>query len=122
MAIGRRRFLWGAALIVAVTCPLQTGCDRWALIVNGDGLLLIAVSDDGGGRGGFRVRAREAEGPSRIMDVPTSGTLTLGNFAEGPLELTLLTPAGCRVTPPNPRTVSVNAGEPVNVGFEVHCR
>jgi hypothetical protein len=101
--------------------PLLAACDRWALIVNSDGLLFIAVIDDGDGHGGFRVRAREVDGTSRTVNVPTSGKLTLDNFAAGQLELTLLPPKGCSVTAPNPRTLSVTAGEPVNVGFEVHC-
>jgi hypothetical protein len=115
------RLALGVALLFGGVCPLLSACDYWALSVNGDGLLFIAVIDDGNGRGGFRVRARESDGTSRIMDVPPSGNLSLGNFAAGQLELTLLPPQECSVTAPNPRTLSVRAGDTVNVGFEVHC-
>jgi hypothetical protein len=121
MPIRRMRFVLGAALMFFGVCPLLAACDYWALSVNGDGLLFIAVIDDGTGQGGFRVRARESDGTSRIMDVPPSGNLSLNSLGTGQIELTLLAPARCSVTAPNPRTLSVSAGNPVNVGFEVHC-
>jgi len=121
MSFRSLRLVLGAALTFAGVCPLLAGCDRWALSVNGDGLLFIAVIDDGNGHGGFRIRARESDGTSRIMDVPPSGSVTLGHFAAGQVELTLLPPQGCNVSAPNPRTLSITAGNPVNVGFEVRC-
>jgi hypothetical protein len=121
MPTGRARLILAAALTFTGAYPLLAACDQWALVVNGDGLLFVSIINNGDGHGGFRVRARESDGTTRIMDMPTSGSLSLGVFAAGPLELTLLPPQGCSVTAPNPRTLSVSAGDPLNVGFEVHC-
>jgi hypothetical protein len=110
-----------AALVVVCLSIPQTACDQWALVINGDGLLLVTIVGDGNGQDRFRVRARQSDGTSRTMDVPVSGNLTLGNFPAGQLELTLLAPEGCSVRSPNPRTLTVNGDESVNVGFEVHC-
>jgi hypothetical protein len=115
------RSLLGAALVVVCLSIPQTACDQWALVINGDGLLLITVVGDGNVPDRFRVRARQSDGTSRTMEVPASGNLALGNFTTGQLELTLLAPEGCSVAAPNPRTLIVNADEPVNVGFEVRC-
>ena len=115
------RSLLPAVLIFAVASPLLTACDRWALIVNSDGLIFISVINDGDRNGGFRVRARESDGTSRIMDVPPSGNLSLDNLSRGPIELTLLAPEGCSVSAPNPRTITTDTDDSVNVGFEVHC-
>jgi hypothetical protein len=107
-------------LAACVSIP-QTACDQWALVINGDGLLLVTVVGDGNVQDRFRVRARQSDGTSQTMDVPASGNLALGSFPAGQLELTLLAPEGCSVAAPNPRTLIVNADEPVNVGFEVRC-
>lgn len=115
------RSLLSAVFIFAGVSPLLTACDQWALIVNSDGVLSITIVSDGDGRERFRVRALQSDGVSRIMDVPSSGTLTFDTFSAGKLELTLLAPAGCRVAQPNPRTLMVSADEPVGVAFDVHC-
>jgi hypothetical protein len=109
-------------LLLAAMHPLVAGCDRWALSVNGDGLLFISVIGDGDDHGGFRIRTRDGGGTARIAPVPSSGNLRLEGVAAGPFELTLLAPEECRVAAPNPRTLTVSADQPVNVGFEVHCR
>jgi hypothetical protein len=107
-------------ILTAVSAPLQ-GCDQWALVVNSDGVLSITIFSDGGGPDRFRLRARQSDGTSRTMDVPSSGNLSLGAFSAGELELTLLAPADCRVAAPNPRTLIVDADERVSVAFDVHC-
>ena len=53
--------------------------------------------------------------------MPASGQLTVKPAADGPLELTLLTPEGCRVAGSNPRTLTVVAGEEVRSAFDVRC-
>jgi hypothetical protein len=90
-------------------------------VINGNGLLFVSIINDSDDHGGFRVRARQSTGVSRIIDVPASGNLTFGDFSAGEVELTLLAPEACSVAPPNPRMINAEAGEPINVGFEVHC-
>jgi hypothetical protein len=97
-------------------------CDQWHLSINSDGLVFISVIGDGGDhRERFRVRTREAGGRTRILDVPASGQLTLTPVADGTLELTLLTPEGCRVVGSNPRTLTVTAGQEIRSAFDVRC-
>lgn len=108
---------------LALASLLLTGCDRWALSIGGDGLLFIGVVGDSNHQPGrFRVRAREADGATRIMDVPASGQLSLSGLPAGTVELTLLLPSGCRVAGPNPQTLMVTPDQPANAAFEVRCR
>jgi hypothetical protein len=53
--------------------------------------------------------------------VPASGQLSLSDFNSGEVELTLLPPAGCEVSGPNPRTLTVSTDDAVNVAFDVLC-
>ena len=110
-----------AAFIFASVSPLLTACDQWALLVNTDGVLHIAIVSYGDAPGRFRVRARASDGRSWIMDVPPSGKLDLSAMEARELELTLLAPPACRVEPPNPQTINGNMNETVNVAFDVHC-
>jgi hypothetical protein len=97
-------------------------CDEWHLSINSDGLVFISViGDQGELRDRFRLRTRDAGGTIRIMDVPTSGQLTLTPLADGELQLTLLAPEGCQVSAPNPRTLTVSAGQEPRVAFDVRC-
>jgi hypothetical protein len=97
-------------------------CEQWHLSINADGLVFISViGDDHHSRDRFRVRTRRSDGVTRVMDVPPSGHLTLRPLTDGVLELTLLTPEGCSVSGPNPRTLDVTAGEAVRVEFDVRC-
>jgi hypothetical protein len=97
-------------------------CDQWHLSINGDGLVFVSViGDQGEHRERFRLRTREADSAVRILDVPASGQLTLEPAVDGPLELTLLTPEGCRVVGPNPRTLTAIAGQEIRSAFDVHC-
>jgi hypothetical protein len=121
MSIRTVRSLLRAVFTFAAVSPLLTACDQWALLVNSDGVLSITIVSDGDGRGRFRLRALQSDGITRIMDVPSSGKLTFGAFSAGEVELTLLAPAGCQVADPNPRTLTVNAEEPVSVAFDVNC-
>jgi hypothetical protein len=121
MPANNLRFLLRVVVLAACLSIPQTACDRWALVINGDGLLLVTVVGDGNVQDRFRVRARQSDGTSRTEDVPASGNLRLGNFPAGQLELTLLAPPGCRVRAPNPRTLTVTEDESLNIGFEVHC-
>jgi hypothetical protein len=107
---------------IACLISLLAACDYWSLQVNSDGLLLVSViGDDIPRRGGYRVRTRHPDGSTRTLDLPTSGRLSVRSSGEGPLELTLLPPQGCRVSPPNPRTFMVAADQQINVAFDVTC-
>jgi hypothetical protein len=97
-------------------------CDQWHLSINSDGLVFVSVIGDGGDhRDRFRVRTRDAGGTTRILSVPATGQLTVNPAVDGPLELTLLTPEGCRVVGSNPRTLNVVAGQEVRSAFDVRC-
>jgi hypothetical protein len=109
-----------AALALAALLPL-TACDQWALFVNSDGVLSVSIFSDGQPQDRFRVRVRQPDGTTRVLDVPASGPLTLNGAAGSTVELTLLSPEGCRVSAPNPRTVSPGSDQTVGVVFDVHC-
>jgi hypothetical protein len=47
--------------------------------------------------------------------------MTLMPLADGPIELTLLTPEGCDVVGSNPRTLTVAAGREIRLSFDVRC-
>lgn len=97
-------------------------CDQWHLSINSNGLVFISViGDNGGHRGRFRVRTRDAGGTTRVVDMPASGPLTLTPVADGELHVALLVPKGCEVSGPNPQTVSVSAGQEVRLAFDVRC-
>jgi hypothetical protein len=101
---------------------LLTGCDQWAFFVNSDGVLSVSIFSDGSQpQDRFRIRARQADGTLRILDLPASGPLTLSGAAGSTVELTLLTPDGCRVSAPNPRTASPGPDQTVGVVFDVQC-
>jgi hypothetical protein len=115
------RFFLSGAFALGVVLPL-TGCDQWALSVNSDGLLFVSiVGGDGNHRDRFRLRTRQSNGATRLLDVPPSGSLTLRDLSPGALELTLLPPERCAVAPPNPRTLTVGAEGTVRVAFDVRC-
>lgn len=98
------------------------GCDQWHLSINGDGLLFVSISgDDAGPRDRFRVRTLDAEGTVQVLDVPSSGRLTLSPVTAGTLELTLLPPTGCTVAGPNPQVLTVATDKVVRVSFDVRC-
>jgi hypothetical protein len=110
------------AALVGACLLLLTACDQWALMVNSDGVLNIHITSDGFQAGGrYRVRTREADGTTRLLDVPASGVTTFRSGSAGPIELTLLAPRQCQVAPPNPRTLTVAAHQTVSVAFDVHC-
>jgi hypothetical protein len=101
---------------------LLTACDQWALFVNSDGVLSVSIFSDGSQpQDRFRIRARQGDGTIRVLDVPASGPLTLNGPAGSTVELTLLSPEGCRVSAPNPRTVSPGSDQTVGVVFDVQC-
>jgi hypothetical protein len=110
-----------AALALAGILYL-VACDEWHLSVNSDGLVFISVTEDTGEpRHRFRIRTRRTNGTTQLLDVPTSGEVTLTSVADGSLELTLLTPDGCQVAGANPRTLAVAAGLDIRTGFAVRC-
>lgn len=116
--MGCERFLCAG---LALAGPLAA-CDQWALSVGGNGLMFIGViGDNHHFPGRFRVRALEADGATRILDLPAAGHLRLSGLTAGEVELTLLVPPGCRVAGPNPQTLLVASDQPVDVAFEVHC-
>jgi hypothetical protein len=101
---------------------LLTACDQWALFVNSDGVLSVSIFSDGSQpQDRFRVRVRQPDGTTRVLDLPASGPLTLTGAAGSTLELTLLSPEGCQVSAPNPRAVSLGPDQTVGVVFDVHC-
>jgi hypothetical protein len=109
------------ALVLAALLYLPA-CEEWHLSINRDGLVLISViGDDTDHRKRFRVRTRDAGGTTQVVDVPASGHLTLTPVVDGPLELTLLTPEGCRVVGSNPQMLTVTAGQEVRSAFDVRC-
>jgi hypothetical protein len=100
---------------------LQLACEQWHLSINRDGLVFVSVIGDvGEPRHRFRLRARDAEGTIRTMDLPASGELTLTPVADGELQLSLLVPEGCRVAGPNPQSLTVSGGQE-RISFEVRC-
>jgi hypothetical protein len=110
------------AAIILGGILLLGACDQWALIVNSDGLLSITIVSDGGRPDHpYRVRLRQADGSTQVLDVPESGQLPSNAMAAGMLELTLLPPPGCFVTGPNPRNLMVREGEMIDVTFDVSC-
>ena len=100
---------------------LLTACDQWALFVNSDGVLSVSIFSNGFPQDRFRVRVRQPDGSTGVLDLPASGPLTLSGAAGSTVELTLLSPEGCRVSAPNPRTVSPGSDQTVGVVFDVHC-
>jgi hypothetical protein len=116
-----RLLLSPAVTLALAALLLLTACDQWALFVNSDGVLSVSIFSDGSPRDGFRVRVRQTDGSTRVLDVPASGPLTVGGAAGTTVELTLLAPEGCRVSAPNPRTVSPGSDQTVGVVFDVHC-
>jgi hypothetical protein len=101
---------------------LLSACDQWALFVNSDGVLSVAIFSDGSQpQDRFRVQVRQPGGITRILDLPASGPLTLSGATGNTVELTLFSPEGCQVSAPNPRTVSPGSDQTVGVVFDVHC-
>jgi hypothetical protein len=122
MPIRSTRLPLRAVLALGYALPL-TGCDQWALMVNSDGILSISIMSDGFRAGDrYRVRAREGDGTTRLLDVPPSGRMSFRSGSVGPLELTLLAPQRCQVSAPNPRTLTVAADQTVSVAFDVRCQ
>jgi|ERR671910_339319 hypothetical protein len=111
----------GRFLLRFIFPVLLAACDDWALLINSEGTLSITIVSDGDRGDRFRVRALQSNGISSTLDVPPSGTLELGRFRPGRLELTLLAPAGCRVTSPNPLMLTIG-DEPASLEFDVNCR
>ena len=101
---------------------LIAACEEWHLSVNNNGLVLISVAGDAAEPPHrFRLRTRDAGDAVQIVDVPASGHLTFTPVLDGPLEITLLPPDGCRVTGPNPRTLSVTPAQELRLAFNVRC-
>jgi hypothetical protein len=101
---------------------LLAGCDEWHLSINSDGLVFVSIVDDGHGfRDRFRIRVRDGAGTTQMLNVPTSGELSLPPMRDGELQLTLIAPESCRVAAPNPQTIMVTAGDETRVAFDVHC-
>ena len=101
---------------------LLAACEDWHLSVNSNGLVFISVVGDTGEPGHrFRLRTRDSGGAVQTLEVPASGHLTFTPVVDGPLEITLLPPDGCRVTGENPRTLSVTAAQELRLTFDVRC-
>jgi hypothetical protein len=98
-----------------------TACEEWHLSINRDGLVLISVIGDHGGRERFRLRTRDSGGTTRTLDVPASGHVTLTPVTSGELQVVLLVPEDCEVSGPNPQLLTVPAGREVRLAFDVRC-
>jgi len=110
------------ACLLGVLSPFLAGCDHFSLAFSSDGFLAIAIVNDGPHpREPFRVRARLADGSSRLLDLSASGQVSVRELGSGEVELTLLPPAGCTVVSPNPISVGVGPDETRSVSFDVHC-
>lgn len=110
-----------ASIILGVILLLGA-CDRWALVVNSDGILSITIVSDGGlPDHRYRVRVRQSDGRTQVLEVSESDQPSFNAMAAGMLELTLLPPPGCVVTGPNPRSLMVSEGEMIDVTFDVSC-
>jgi hypothetical protein len=117
-----RSLLSPPAALALAALLLLTACDQWALFVNSDGVLSVSIFSNGSQpQDPFRVRVRQADGTTRVLDLPASGPLRLSGPAGSTLELTLLSPEGCWVSAPNPRMVSPGSDQTVGVVFDVHC-
>ena len=101
---------------------LFTACDQWSLSVNSDGLLFISVVGDSGGHHPYRVRVRQSDGSTAMLEIPPSGQLSSEDLAPGMVELTLFAPPGCTVSGANPQNLTVQRGSTSRVAFDVRCR
>lgn len=109
----------------AVLAALLTvaGCDVVALSFDGSRGLVVVLIEDGSSfpSGGYRVRVHQDGRSDRIATIGTGSELRLAVAPDQPVELTLLPPAGCRTTSPNPRTVEPDADSTVQVSFALDC-
>jgi len=96
-------------------------CEAWHLSINSDGLVFVSIVSDGEPRHRFRLRTRDPAGAVRVVDVPESGQVTLSGVGDGALELTLLPPDLCRVSGPNPQTVTVTSERELRLTFDATC-
>ena len=108
------------ALALAGTSSLGA-CEAWHLSINSDGLVFVSIVSDGEPRDRFRLRTRDADGAVRLVDVPESGRVTFSGVGDSALELTLLPPDHCRVSGPNPQTVTVTSGQELRLTFDATC-
>lgn len=99
------------------------GCDVVALSFDGSRGLVVVLIEDGSGfpSGGYRVRVRQEGRSDRIAAIAAGSELRLAVAPDEPVELTLLLPAECRTTSPNPRTVQPDADATVQVSFALDC-
>ena len=101
---------------------LVAACEEWHLSVNSNGLVFISVVQEAGEPPHrFRLRTRDAAGAVQILEVPASGHLTFTPVVDGPLEITLLPPNGCRVTGALTQTLRVTAAQEFRLAFDVRC-
>lgn len=111
------------ALLWALLPLAVAACDYMALSFDGSmGLVVITVSDDDyRSPHGYRIRARQAGTPDRIVLIPAGGNLEIEATGPESIELTLFEPPDCRVIGRNPLLVTPTPGQPVRAGFTVEC-
>lgn len=117
----RARF---SSIMSAALCAMLTsGCEVVALSVNtGTGIIVVRLEDDGHRpREPWRMRVRQSGYPERIVAAAPDAPLEFSVAADGPVELTLLAPPGCRTLGPNVRTVEPSADGTVTARFSVRC-
>jgi hypothetical protein len=109
--------------LLATALQILAACDEWSLAVNSDGLLFISIiSENGEIDRRYRVRAREADGSTQVLEIPPSGQLSSSSLDPGMVELTLLSPPGCTVSSQNPQSLMVREGRTTRVAFDVVCQ
>jgi hypothetical protein len=116
------RFLLRLASAAIGAGPLA-GCEVVSLSIDsGTGLIVVRLEDDGGGRrGGYRMRVRQVGQADRVIAAGLDAPLELAVPASGPVELTLIPPAGCLTVSANPRIVDPGADGTVTARFDVRC-
>lgn len=120
----RTRTTHPLALTLGLSVLLLAGCDAWALSIGGDGLIFVSVIDDDGHRrprGGYRIRVRADGRPPYEVALPPDGRLRLDPPADGPVELALVPPAGCRAVEPSALTVTPSDDGAARATFRLAC-
>jgi hypothetical protein len=106
-----------------LSAVLLAGCDAWALSIGGDGLVFVGIVVDDGRRprDGYRIRVRADGRVPYETTLPADGRLRLAPAPDGPVELTLLPPEGCRVIGPGTRVVTPAADGTARASFRLAC-
>lgn len=116
-------FFRRTAASVLLSTAVLTGCEVVAFSVEtGTGRIVVRLEDDGPSpRDRYRLRVRQSGEAEQVLPVEPGAALELTVSAAGPVELTLLVPAGCLTVGPNPRMVAPAADGTVTAWFSARC-